>query len=177
MLNTHRKKKKKKTKVIQKISRLLEESAHSTVLLHIFINNLNENIKLLLIRLDIERKMISHFNPVVRNATDLETKSTGYTSALWKGSFSKAVAGGVVQKICFVALLEKLVWSAGLDLFYLNSLLWLRQCRCLSGHSVKQIREKTQAQNQNSIFFNPIITPICLMAMPTSCLEKYSRNT
>lgn len=72
------------------------------MLLHIFISNFNENIKLLLIKLNLERKLISHFNPAAGNITDLETKSTGYTSALWKDSFSKAVDDGVVQRICYV---------------------------------------------------------------------------
>lgn len=75
----------------QKIIRLLEESAHCPVLFHIFISNLNENIKLLHMKLDFERKKVRHFSPVVRNITDVETKSTVYTSALLKESFSKAV--------------------------------------------------------------------------------------
>jgi len=60
--------KKKKPSITQKIIRLSEESAHCPVLFHII--NLNENIKLLLVKLGVERKLISHFNPAVRNVSD-----------------------------------------------------------------------------------------------------------
>lgn len=81
--------KEKKTNITQKINSLLEESAHCTMLFHIFISNLNENIKCSLVILDCDRKLISHFNPAIRNVTVLETKSTGSTSALWKDFFLK----------------------------------------------------------------------------------------
>lgn len=66
------------------------------MLLHIFISTLNENVKLLLIKLDLEGKLISQFNPAVRNIKEIETKSTSYISALWRDTFSKAVAYSVV---------------------------------------------------------------------------------
>lgn len=96
MLKAHWKLRENKTDITQKTSRLLEESAHFPVLLHIFISTLNENVKLLLIKLDLERKLISQFNPAVRNIKEIETKSMSYIFALWKDTFSKAVADSVV---------------------------------------------------------------------------------
>lgn len=51
--------KKKKTNITQKINKVLEESALYPALLHVFISNLKEDIKLLLIKLDLERKLIN----------------------------------------------------------------------------------------------------------------------
>lgn len=79
--------KKKKTNIPQKINSLLEESAHCTILFHVLISNLNENIKLSLLKLDCDRKLLSHFNPAVRNVTVLETKSTGYTALHYRRTF------------------------------------------------------------------------------------------